>query len=327
MLDAIKLEEARLIALQSLDILDTPPEENFDRITRLVRRALKAPIALISLIDHERQWFKSRQGLLASETKRSISFCSHAIEQDVPLVVPDASLDPRFCANPFVVGPPGIRSYVGAQLKTGEGYSLGTLCVLDVKPRRFSEDEIAILQDLAQLVIDGLELRRLATTDSLTGCLTRRTFFENAQRDFTSATRGRRPFACLMLDSDFFKGVNDTYGHAAGDRVLRRLAAICRSQLHPSDYMGRLGGEEFAIALYDTDGSAAFRRAEHLRTLIASETFYHRDRLFQVTVSIGIAATDESTSHFSELLERADRALYRSKARGRNRTSVENAAH
>lgn len=183
MLNVVKTDESRVCALQAFDILDTEPEEAFDRITRLARTVLKVPVVLVSLIDRDRQWFKSRQGLDATETPRDISFCSRAIEQDAPLIVPDARLDARFADNPFVTGDFGLRFYAGAQLIDRGGYKLGTLCCIDRKPREMSVDEVAILQDLARLVMDELELRLLATTDGLTGCMTRRAFLEAGRRD------------------------------------------------------------------------------------------------------------------------------------------------
>jgi GAF domain-containing protein len=118
-------EALRLAALYRYDVLDTPPEEAFDRITRLARMVLQLPIVLVSLIDRERQWFKSRQGLAATETPRSMSFCTHAIQRDVPMIVQDACADPRFQDNPLVVGDPGIRFYLGVPLRTPDGHNSG----------------------------------------------------------------------------------------------------------------------------------------------------------------------------------------------------------
>ena len=321
----VQQEEERLTALRSANILDTPPEECFDRITRLARAALQAPMALISLVDRERQWFKSRQGISIEQTHRSISFCSHAVEQDTPLVVPDALLDHRFSENPLVVGGPNIRSYLGAQLKTSNGLNIGTLCILDTRPRCYSGGELAILQDLAQLAMESVKLRLLATTDVLTGCATRRAFEKNAHEDFFLAQQTQKPLSCLLLDIDFFKKVNDVHGHAAGDRVLRKLVSICRPQLRESDYVGRLGGEEFAIILLDTSASMALEIAERLRVLIESEVFSEFGNPFSVTASMGIAEMNDTISKFDELLERADEALYLSKTQGRNRVSVSDA--
>ena len=153
-------ETERLAALARYDIIDTPDEEAFDRITRIAAHLLQVPIALISLVDETRQWFKSNYGLAAKETPRDLGFCAHTILYNHLLVVPDATDDPRFSSCPLVVGDPNIRFYAGAPLRTPDGFVLGTLCVIDRDKREFSEDQLQILQDLADSVIDELELRR-----------------------------------------------------------------------------------------------------------------------------------------------------------------------
>ncbi|CAO3411399.1 response regulator [Azospirillum largimobile] len=156
-------EERRLAVLESYCILDTPPESGFDNITRLARHFFGTRIALVSLIDRNRQWFKSRIGLDAEETHRDFAFCAHAILDDGVLVVPDATKDPRFAGNPLVTGDPNIRFYAGAPL-VADGYKLGTLCVIDDSPRGgFEPREAETLTQLARLVVDELELRREVT--------------------------------------------------------------------------------------------------------------------------------------------------------------------
>jgi len=141
-------EGKRLAALGSLHILDTPPEDRFDRITRTVQRLFDVPIVLISLVDINRQWFKSCQGLSVSETPRSISFCGHAILQDPPLIIPDALHDERFSDNPLVTGEPHIRFYAGFQLRHPSGSKLGTLCLIDRRPRNLDGRDIDTLNDM-----------------------------------------------------------------------------------------------------------------------------------------------------------------------------------
>jgi PAS domain-containing protein len=145
-------EAARLAALGRLGLLDTPPEERFDRLTRIARRIFDVPFAFITLGDAERQWNKSRQGAATAAVPRDVSFCAHAILGDGPLVVPDATQDPRFAENPGVAGKPGIRFYAGQPLHSPDGYNLGTLCILDRRPHVFSPDDRAALADLAALV-------------------------------------------------------------------------------------------------------------------------------------------------------------------------------
>ncbi len=150
----------RIAALQKYAILDTEPEHAFDDLTLLASFVCKTPIALISLVDEDRQWFKSKIGLAASETPRDIAFCSAAIQQSGVMVVPDTLQDERFRNNPLVTAEPRIRFYAGAPLINEEGYALGTLCVVDRTPREFGADQKEALQALGRLVLAQLEFRR-----------------------------------------------------------------------------------------------------------------------------------------------------------------------
>jgi diguanylate cyclase (GGDEF)-like protein/PAS domain S-box-containing protein len=149
-------EDQRVKALHALGVLDTPLEDRFDRFTRIAAAALDAPIALVSLIDTQRQWFKSRVGLDICETPRSMAFCSHAVALDDLLVVPDTYLDERFADNPLVVGAPFIRFYAGQPVHSVDGQPVGTLCVIGQQPRQFGDAEKRMLRDLAQMVQDEL---------------------------------------------------------------------------------------------------------------------------------------------------------------------------
>ncbi|WP_244849462.1 PAS domain S-box protein [Caballeronia sp. SL2Y3] len=145
-------ENERVRVLRSLHILDTPAEEAFDRVTRVLARVLGVPIALVSLVDEHRQWFKSRLGLEACETSRDVSFCSHALHEADMLVVEDARNDPRFADNPFVAGPPCVRFYAGVPLRSSDGHAIGTLCAIDTVPRALSPEDAAVMRDLAAIV-------------------------------------------------------------------------------------------------------------------------------------------------------------------------------
>ena len=153
-------ESERLRSLRALDILDTGPDERFDRLTRLTRRLFGVPIAVVSLVDSDRQWFKSVVGLDAAETPRAHSFCAHAILSEDVMVVPDALLDPRFADNPAVTGPPHVRFYAGCPLSLADGSRVGTLCLVDHRPRRLDEAAVGLLRDLAFLVLRELTATR-----------------------------------------------------------------------------------------------------------------------------------------------------------------------
>jgi GAF domain-containing protein len=155
-----KDEKGRLADLASFEILDTPPEENFDNIALLAAHICGTPIALISLIDSDRQWFKSKVGTRLSETPRNVAFCAHAIMHHDLLIVPDAAKDRRFVTNPLVTGSPRVRFYAGAPLITPDAHVLGTLCVMDRVPRQLSAEQTRALRALSQQVMAQLDIRR-----------------------------------------------------------------------------------------------------------------------------------------------------------------------
>lgn len=156
----MSFEDRRLQALTSYGVLDTAPDPVFDAVTRAAQLGLEAPIALISLVDEYRQWFKSVIGLDVQETPRSWSFCTHALNSFEPMIVEDASTDPRFADNPLVTGDPHIRLYAGAPLIDREGYALGTLCVIDRTPRQVSRREIQLLGSLADCAMNAIVMHQ-----------------------------------------------------------------------------------------------------------------------------------------------------------------------
>jgi len=311
-------EECRLEELKSFDILDTLPDPSFDRITLLAKTVFQTPIALISFVDANRQWFKSEHGLGISETPREHAFCHYTIQQNEPLIIEDATLDPRTRDNPLVTGDPFIRFYAGAPLLTRNGYKLGSLCIIDRKPQSLDMDKTTVLQTLAAMVVDEMELRKLAGNDSLTGALTRRAFDEAAALALLRTQRHLTACAALMIDLDHLKAVNDRFGHATGDALLMKTVQICRENLRKTDPVGRRGGDEFCILLEDTNTEGACIVAERIRKALASINLDIDGQTIHLTASFGLAQWRTSDKTVENLISRADEALYFAKENGRN---------
>ena len=312
-------EKQRIEELRSYSILDTDPEEIFDRIARLAQKITQTPIALISLVDEDRQWFKSHIGLDVTETPRNISFCTHAIEKDQPLIVHDALEDPRFMYSPLVTGAPYIRFYAGVPLTTPAGHNIGTLCIIDRIPRTLSFEQIDMLRDLACIVMDEIELHAGASSDSLTGLDRKSSFMQKAQLEMDRANRYGSNFSILALDVDDFRSITHRFGHNCGNMILRKIAEICRKNLRSIDVSARMSEEEYVILLPETELSEALTLAERIRKLIEEMRIEHAGYTIQVTTSFGVA--DRKTcgaSNIRTVLNAADDWLCEAKSNGRN---------
>lgn len=310
-------EEARLAALRSLNILDSSPEERFDRLTRIAKRLFNVPIALVSLVDEGRQWFKSSQGLSASETSREISFCGHTILGDGVFLIPDATQDERFHDNPLVIGEPNVRFYAGCPLVVGDGHRLGTLCIVDRQPRNLDDEELELLQDLARMAEQELVAVQLATLDALTMVSNRRGFEALAQQAISICLRNGEAASLLYFDLDQFKLINDNFGHAEGDRVLCDFSNLLKDTFRDSDVIGRIGGDEFAVfatGAVDNDLASALHR---LRARAARFNRCAR-RDYDIAYSVG-AVTFDSSRHriVGDILNEADELMYHEKRRQR----------
>jgi diguanylate cyclase (GGDEF)-like protein len=342
-------EPARLEALRHYEILDTLPEQAYDDITRIAAYIAQSPIALISLIDADRQWFKSRVGLDAPETPRDFAFCAHAIlTPDQPLIVPDATRDHRFADNPLVTGEPRIRFYLGTPLVTTDHHALGTLCVIDRVPRELTVEQVHALGALSRQVVAQFDLRRYAAdlrravaerevylaqleayqrkveeantrlqeeslTDRLTGVANRAAFDRRLAEEVDRAVRYDSALSLLMIDVDHFKAYNDAYGHQSGDFLLKEVARALRCT-RPSDFLARYGGEEFAVILSATEREGACVMAERIRKAVAAATVPHGP----VTVSIGASTSAGPKPDGHAMIAAADKALYAAKRGGRN---------
>ncbi len=315
-----KFENERLAAIAHYDVLDTPREEAFDRITRLAQKLFQVPISVVTIIDAHRSWFKSCHGLEGQEAPREHAFCNLTIREHLPLVVLDATKDERFAQNPFVTAPNGVRFYAGIPLHTRDGYNIGTLCIVDTKPREFDAAQVSLLVDLARMVMSEMELRLLATTDSLTGTLSRRAFNEAATRAAALAIRHRHDLSCIVWDLDRFKAINDTYGHSVGDTVLIKTVKACIAELRQTDSVGRMGGETFAVLLPNTKRTEALKVAEKLRNAVEQLQVVVGEKLVSFTASFGVGSLEGATNDAQTLLEHAGLGLHKAKANGRNRS-------
>jgi len=309
-----KNEADRLSALRSLNILDTPAEERFDRLTRMAKRMFRVPIALVSIIDENRQWFKSNESLTAAETPRKISFCGHAILGDDIFLIADTLADPRFADNPLVTGYPHIRFYAGCPLRSARGFKIGTLCIIDTEARGFDEEDAVALRDLATMVEDELSAFQTATTDDLTHISNRRGFRQLAQYSLNFCARQSAPATLAFMDLDRFKPINDTFGHAEGDHALVAFADAMRKTFRSTDLFARLGGDEFVVLLTSAGRTEAALVIQKFAAVIET---YNRvaQRGYALEFSCGMVEFDPATHReIDALLAEGDARMYAIKA-------------
>lgn len=303
-------EQQRLRKLHALRILDTEPERRFDRITNIARRMFDVQIALVSLIDTDRQWFKSADGLALTQTPRDVSFCGHAILSEEILVVPDAHDDVRFRDNPLVIDAPGIRFYAGCPLTLHSGHSLGTLCLMDQQPRMFSREDQQSLRDLADIVLREILAIDLATMDELTGVPNRRAFDYISRQALSFCRRLNAAASMVFFDMKEFKKINDNFGHAEGDRALTIFANALLDVVRASDPVGRLGGDEFVALLIDADGEQAAQVILRLRQVLALRQVENH-LPYALQFSFGVVDYDpERSDCVAEMKALADQKMY-----------------
>lgn len=338
-------EAGRLDALHRSRILDTQTDEAFEDLIRIAAAICQVPMAMVSLIDAERQWLKARIGIAARETGRDDSFCAHTIlEPDVTMVVEDALQDPRFRSNPFVTGETAVRFYAGAPLLDTDGFALGGFCVMDREPRKLQPAQLEALEALSrqasrlieahrvavelryhlderewyeeqlrrhqeELERQNADLTELTRTDPLTGLYNRRAFAVAMEEVAASGQR----YCVAVCDIDNFKAINDVHGHVEGDRVLQAVAGALGGQLAARGRVARMGGEEFVLLFPGMEAREAALQCESLRIAIARIPDSQ-----PVTVSIGVAGGGPGDRP-EEVLARADAAMYEAKRRGRNR--------
>ncbi len=343
-------EAQRQAALDRYAVLDTSPEQAYDDIVLLAATLCDTPAAAISLLDHGRQWSKAQIGVDHSQSPRAQAICDAAIGDPTQmLVVEDIARDPRFSATPIRIGQAPLRFYAGMPLLTPDGYPLGVVCVMDVKPRLLSAKQCAGLKVLARQTQYLFELRRqaleqqrllsermaatqqmeqeraeleqrhqalqhTASRDQLTGLLNRTALAQLRENPRAMQKLDRAPYSLALLDVDHFKQVNDRHGHLLGDRALRVVADAVTASVREGDVAVRYGGEEFLIVLPGTGLAGAYEVAHRIRERVAAASLP-----FALTVSAGLAAGDPTRDRPEQVFERADQALYQAKANGRDR--------
>ena len=310
-------EKNRIKELKALKILETPEEERFDRLTRMARKIYNVPIALISLVDENRQWFKSHNGLDFQESPRENSFCNWTIQGDDIFMVDDALRDERFKDNSFVVNHPFIRFYAGHPLKNLKGYNLGTFCIMDTKARQLNPDEKLLFRDLANLARQELAGIQLATLDELTGLTNRRGFMVLSRHSLNIARRHKIPSVLIFMDLNKFKSINDNFGHGEGDRALRTFSSVMKEVFRDSDLFARLGGDEFVALLSNTTVESANTVMDRFKRdidLLNSQS----GRGYEILFSFGVVAFNPDIfNDIDELLAEGDRLMYVHKRKSR----------
>ncbi len=334
-------EQARLAAVRRYNILDTPSDAAFDRITSIAARLFHVPIAMVSIVDTQRIWFKSHHGLEVQQIGRDPGLCASVVLQNEVYSVIDAKVDPRTLSNPLVAGEFGLRFYAAAPLCTSDGFNLGTICVIDRQPRQITDEEKSILKDLAAIVIDELELRlaalkveletsrrikaekekekaeKLAKTDALTGLKNRGAFDDIINWQAMQASKFFiGDVAVVLIDLDGLKALNDTMGHQQGDALLRSFAKALRSVFRHEDTAYRLGGDEYALLLPIKTGADLKSVKQRITQVIEATRLSGFE---QVDASVGIATLCEANGSSQKALGLADARMYAEKQEHRRR--------
>lgn len=317
-------DPARRAALRQVERAIPQLDASFERLTRLLASLTHAPMAAFTLIDAEHQRIKAAHGLPAGDYPAiEGQFCRLCLARDDLFVVPDATRDPQFADNPLVTGPCKLRYYAGLPVREPGGAAVGTLCIIDQRPRRLNEADLAVLHDLRASIEELILLRTMSAFDALTGVHARGHFDRVLPGEWQRLRRAGEPLAALMIDVDHFKAYNDRHGHAEGDRCLRTVAGIIAEALNRGgDMVTRYGGEEFVVLLPNTGVEGAAAVAERIRSAVEQAALPHADDGRVVTVSLGSAVAEPGRNDGDStvaLLLRADQALYAAKHAGRNR--------
>jgi len=333
-------ETLKLLELATIDVFYTPVEERFERITRTARRLFSVPVAAVTILNHEKQWFKSVAGWAISELPIEKSLCAWTVKDDRMVIISDTRDDPRVAEHPLVLGKPHFRFYAGSPLHDKTGKAVGTFCVFDTNPREFGSDDMRSLQDMTDMAQQELlaDQKNLAQAEIISklGVARRQAMFDPLTRVWN--LRGATPFlrtelikaeesnsdlSICTIDVDKFKQINDNFGHQAGDQVLRRLASSLIRCIRTGDIVVRHGGDEFMLILPGCDRKMAQQIADRARLIVSESPIRTSDGIISTTISIGCTSRRASENISpEELIERADKALRNAKVAGRDRVFV-----
>ncbi|MGB5258229.1 MAG: GAF domain-containing protein [Woeseiaceae bacterium] len=302
-------ELLRLETLRNLKILDTDPEERFDRVTRLAKRIFGTEIALVSLVDSDRQWFKSYQGLEVTETPRDISFCGHAILNDEVMVVHDTHEDERFRDNPLVAADPSIRFYAGCPISAPNGSKLGTLCVIDSKPRQVDDEDVTLLAELGQLVEEELAMADMMHDDPVTGLSNSLGFSQIAEYLLAMCVRTEAPATMMLFRVANQNVITGFMGQEEGDRAAIEMAQLLMANFRDSDIIGRLTHDTFAVLMASATTSNVEVARDRIREAVEQRN--HRGETeYELDVEVAAVAYDaDSHSDINDLVGAAEDRL------------------
>jgi diguanylate cyclase (GGDEF)-like protein len=274
-------EAERLAALRKLDVLDTPAEDRFDRLTRVAKTLFEVPIARIALVDAQREWFKSLQGMIDREVPREYSFAAHAILDDAVLWVGDTAKDARFSDNPLVTIAPRVRFYAGYPIRTTTGQCVGTLCIMDSVPRAFSPLEQNLLADLGRVVARELEASPIGTLcpeflntsaeqrkpwlDGVTGVWNREGMMEIMRKSLANCADKNLTATLLLVEVDISAKARERWTETGHDLIVAEIAQILRSAIPSQDTIGRTRNEQFTVLLRGLPVQVADQRVAEIR--------------------------------------------------------------
>lgn len=338
-----KFEEQKSEILQRYQILSDDQTEGARVVADSIALALRTPYVIAALNRRYRAWYHCEHGLddYSMADLQSYFARTHLAQQRFD--VADIRDDEFFQSHTAGLNLPEMSALAGVPLTDPNGKRFGTLCVAHSEPHEFTEAELSMLssfghlvsndicvrsaaryavRDLIELEHEKCDLFELATIDPLTKALNRRAFMRFSERELARFRRDNTKLAALMLDIDHFKSVNDVHGHAMGDKVLAKMVAVAADVLRQEDLIGRLGGEEFAIVLVDSDAASAMKVADRIRLAIKQVNFPGEMGPFNVSVSIGVAEPLFTEHSINDALERADAALYQAKRNGRDRIEL-----